>query len=81
MHDKLVQLYDFLINNGYVEDAKRIKELMDEVSNGATEMTKKRLVAMCNPRYLGNLNIKEFDNVYKWWNFLSSISEDAKKMN
>lgn len=30
------------------------------------KMQKKRLIAMCNPRYLGNLNIEEFDNVYEW---------------
>ncbi len=43
-----------------------------------SEIAKKRLIAMCNPRYLGNLNIAEFDNVYDWWNFLGEIALKAK---
>jgi hypothetical protein len=40
----------------------------------------KRLIAMCNPRYLGNIIIKEFSNAYEWWNFLGEISEEARDM-
>ena len=29
---------------------------------------------MCNPKYLGDLNIAEFDSVYEWWNFLENIA-------
>lgn len=80
MIDKLLQLYNILLNNEYYQDADRIKEIMNEIAKGATEVTAKRLIAMCNPRYLGNLNIKEYSNAYEWWNFLGSISELAEKI-
>ncbi|MDE7435424.1 MAG: hypothetical protein K2N01_06355 [Lachnospiraceae bacterium] len=79
MIEKLSQLYKILVNNEYYQDAERIKELMNEIAEGATDTTEKRLIAMCNPRYLGNLNIKEYESVYEWWNFLGSISELASK--
>ena len=51
---------------------------MHDITKANPENAKKRLIAMCNPRYLGNLNIDEFDNVYEWWNFLADISSKAK---
>ena len=41
---------------------------MHDITKADSENAKKRLIAMCNPRYLGSLNIEEFDNVYEWWN-------------
>ena len=52
---------------------------MQDITKEDSENARKRLIAMCNPRYLGNLNIAEFDNVYEWWNFLGEI--DKKKKN
>ena len=52
---------------------------MHDITKADSENAKKRLIAMCNPRYLGNLNIEEFDNVYEWWNFLADISSKAKR--
>ena len=51
---------------------------MYDITKEDSENAKKRLIAMCNPRYLGNLNIAEFDSVYEWWNFLADISSKAK---
>lgn len=34
---------------------------------------------MCNPRYLGNLYIKEFPDPYKWWNFLAEIKNQLNE--
>lgn len=80
MNEKLVRLYNLLISNSYTEDAKRIEQIMEEIAGGATEITIKKLIAMCNPKYLGDLNVKEFTNAYEWWNFLSSISKEAEKI-
>ena len=38
----------------------------------------KEIKAMCNPRYLGNLYIKEFPDPYKWWNFLAEIKKSIE---
>lgn len=79
MDENLNKLYDYLINNGYKDDANRIKDIQSDLVSSEKEMAVKRLVAMCNPRYLGNLVIKEFEDVYQWWNFLGKIAEEAKK--
>lgn len=78
MKNKLELLCDYLKENGYEEDSKRVQEIMKSILQGDSENAKKRLIAMCNPRYLGNLNIKEFDNIYEWWNFLEDISSRIK---
>lgn len=79
--DNLKKLYQLLVSNNYLEDAKRLSEIISDVEVGASEMTKKRIVAMCNPKYLGDYNIKEFENVYEWWNFLSQIKSEVEEMN
>lgn len=78
MKKKLELLRDYLKKNGYEDDSKRIEEIMHDITGKNSENAKKRLIAMCNPRYLGNLNIAEFDNVYEWWNFLAEISSETK---
>lgn len=78
MKKKLELLRDYLKKNGYEDDSKRIEEIMHDITDKNSQNAKKRLIAMCNPRYLGNLNIAEFDNVYEWWNFLADISSKAK---
>ena len=78
MKKELELLCNYLKKNGYEDDSKRIEEIMHDIATEDSEMAKKRLVAMCNPRYLGNLNIAEFDNVYDWWNFLGEIASKVK---
>ena len=63
MKDKLLKLHDYLLSNGYIKDADR---------------TAQKLIAMCNPKYLGNYYIREFDDLYKWWNFLAEIVSDIR---
>lgn len=69
MKKKLELLCNYLKKNGYEDDSKRVEEIMHDITKADSENAKKRLIAMCNPRYLGSLNIEEFDNVYEWWNF------------
>lgn len=78
MKKKLELLCDYLRKNGYEDDSKRVEEIMNAIIKEDSENAKKHLIAMCNPKYLGDLNIAEFDNVYEWWNFLSDISLMAK---
>ena len=78
MKKELELLCNYLKKNGYEDDSKRVEEIMHDITKADSENAKKRLIAMCNPRYLGNLNIEEFDNVYEWWNFLADISSKAK---
>lgn len=78
MKKELELLCDYLKKNGYEDDSKRVEEIMHDITKEDSENAKKRLIAMCNPRYLGNLNIVEFDNVYDWWNFLGEIASKAK---
>ncbi len=80
MFYKLQKLYEYLLNNNYLSDAKRIKEITYEIEKGRPDLAKDWLIAMCHPRYLGDLYIKEFNSVYEWWNFLSEISDEIKKM-
>lgn len=79
MRNKLILLITYLSNNGYEDDAKRVQDILDEICINNSGTAKKRLIAMCNPRYLGNYNIVEFDSAYNWWNFLGEISEEVKK--
>lgn len=79
MNKELELLCEYLIKNGYEDDSKRVEEIMyDIAAKTDSDNAKTRLIAMCNPRYLGNLTIKEFDSVYEWWNFLADISSKAK---
>jgi hypothetical protein len=80
MNEKLDELCEFLNNNNYPDDAARIKEIKVEINTNNRGIALKRLIAMCNPRYLGNIIIKEFSNAYEWWNFLGEISEEARDM-
>ena len=59
MENKLKKLYNYLVDNNYTEDASRIEVILDEYlqNNELSDLSKKRLSAMCNPRYLGNLHI------------------------
>lgn len=38
-----------------------------------SDLSAQKLIVMCNPKYLGNYYIREFDDLYKWWNFLAEI--------
>ena len=78
MENKLKKLYNYLVDNNYTEDASRIEVILDEYlqNNELSDLSKKRLSAMCNPWYLGNLYIKELSDPYKWWNFLAEIKKN-----
>ncbi|WP_440451212.1 hypothetical protein [Ruminococcus intestinalis] len=78
MENKLKKLYNYLVDNNYTEDASRIEVILDEYlqNNELSDLSKKRLSAMCNPRYLGNLYIKKLSDPYKWWNFLAEIKKN-----
>ena len=78
MENKLKKLYNYLVDNNYTEDASRIEVILDEYlqNNELSDLSKKRLSAMCNRRYLGNLYIKELSDPYKWWNFLAEIKKN-----
>jgi hypothetical protein len=80
MEENLYRLYEYLSNNGYKDDAKRVLEIKENLTKTEDKTSIKRLIAMCNPRYLGELEIKDFKDVYQWWNFLGMISEEAKKL-
>lgn len=81
MKKELQLLCYYLRKNGYDDDSRRVEEIMHDITNNNSEIARERLIAMCNPRYLGDLNIKEFDNIYEWWNFLSDISLKAEKQD
>jgi hypothetical protein len=75
MKEKLTILYNYLESNNHMKDASRIAKILDEYdkNGGLSELSIKKIKEMCNPRYLGNLYIKEFSDPYKWWNFLTEI--------
>ena len=75
MKDKLEQLYQYLLNNNYFTEAKTIKIILDE---GLSNNTVSKIKGMCTPRYLGDLYIQEFDDAYKWWNFLGDVSMEIE---
>lgn len=78
LQDMIEQLCQYLRLNGKVEDGKRIEEIGELLKKGSKAdivIGLKRLSAMCSVKYLGDLNIKEFDNPNDWWNFLSGISK------
>lgn len=81
MKKELQLLCYYLRKNGYDDDSRRVEEIMHDITNNNSEIARECLIAMCNPRYLGDLNIKEFDNIYEWWNFLSDISLKAEKQD
>lgn len=75
MESKLNQLYQYLLNNHYTAEAKRLKNILEEeVPDNAIKKVKE----MCMPRYLGDLYIQEFDNAYKWLNFLGEVSTEVE---
>ena len=80
MKEKISKLYEYLVNNDHIQDASRVEMILNEYiqNNSLSELSKKRLSAMCNPRYLGNLYIKEFSDPYMWWNFLAEIKRDIQ---
>ena len=57
MKKELELLCDYLKKNGYEDDSKKVEEIMHDITKANSENAKKRLIAICNPRYLGNLNI------------------------
>lgn len=75
MFDSLNRLRDLLYDNNYTQDALRISDAITEYEKKGvlSEISIKRIKAMCNPRYLGNLYVKEFQDSYEWWNFLAEI--------
>lgn len=75
MKDKLLKLHDYLLSNGYIKDADRIYSILEEYENEnkLSDLSAQKLIVMCNPKYLGNCYIREFDDLYKWWNFLAEI--------
>ena len=79
MKKKLEVLYYYLEKNGYEDDARRVLDIAADIEKDNSENAKKRLIAMCSPRYLGDLNIKEFSSAYECWNFLEDISLKAKE--
>ena len=76
MKDKLLKLHDYLLSNGYIKDADRIYSILEEYENEnkLSDLSAQKLIAMCNPKYLGNYYIREFDDLYKWWNSLAEYS-------
>ena len=64
--------------NGYEDDSKRVEEIMHDITKANSE-NEKRLIPMCNPRYFGNLNMKESGSVYEWWNFFGRYVFKGKK--
>lgn len=80
MKDKLTRLQEYLLNNGYKQDANRIGSILEEYSNEnqLSELSARKLIAMCNPKYFGNFYIREFDDTYKWWNFLSEVVSNIR---
>ena len=75
MKDKLLKLHDYLLSSGYIKDADRIYSILEEYENEnkLSDLSAQKLIVMCNPKYLGNYYIREFDDLYKWWNFLAEI--------
>lgn len=78
MKEKISKLYEYLINNNHTQDSYRVKKILDEYIQNAdlSELSKKELTVMCNPKYLGDLYIKEFSDSYMWWNFLAEIKSE-----
>ena len=80
MTEKLLELQNYLLSNGYEQDANRIGSMLEEYKNRnqLSDLSTRKLIAMCNPKYLGNYYIREFDDLYRWWNFLSEVVSDIK---
>ena len=75
MFDSLNRLRDFLYDNNYTQEALCISDAITEYEKNGflSEFSIKKIKAMCTPKYLGNLYIKEFQDPYEWWNFLAEI--------
>ena len=83
LKDKIDTLYLYLESNKKNDDAKRveeIREMLRDESETEIRLGLKWLVSMCSVKYLGDVNIKEFDNPYSWWNFLGEISSLCNKI-
>lgn len=80
MMEELLKLRDCLINNNYNQEADTISEMIDEINeNGKlSNNSRELLISMCHPRYLGDLLVKEYNNQYDWWRFLSEIRRKIK---
>ena len=80
MEEKLSKLNEYLMKNNHAQDASRVEVILNELvqNHSLSGLSKKRLSAMCNPRYLGNLYIKEFSDPYEWWNFLAEIKKEIE---
>lgn len=75
MEENLSKLHAYLLSNGYVRDASRVGAILNELSQHGrlSSLSRERLSAMCSPRYLGDLYIREFPSPYAWWNLLAEI--------
>lgn len=83
LQDMIDNLCQYLYLNGKVDDGKRIEEiggLLKKENNADIIIGLKRLTAMCSVKYLGDVDIKEFDTSNDWWNFLSRISKLSKQV-
>lgn len=80
--EEIKELASYLTKNNYEDDAKRLLAIVEELSeeDDKQKLALKRLTMMCNPRYLGNLVINEFNDSYKWWNYLGAIAKHAEEL-
>ena len=80
MKDKLLKLHAYLVNNVHTQDAYIIATVLDEYvqNNYLSALSIKKIKAMCNPRYLGSLYVKDFSDPYEWWNFLAEIKKEME---
>ena len=81
--EKLLKLHEYLVNNMHTQDASRIELILDEYiqNNHLSNLSKKKIKAMCNPRCLGSLYVKEFSDPYVWWNFLAEIKKEIEQQD
>ena len=74
MRKKLLELHENKIKNGYDKYAEQITDIIKEYKKKElSDISKRKLQAMCNQRAFGNLYIKEFKTPYEWWNYLNEI--------
>lgn len=83
--EKLNDVKKYLLENNYNKDAQRIEKITFDISTTSSRDTQyivalKRLIAMTNVRYLGDVMIAEFDSPYDWMNYLSEISDLAEEL-
>lgn len=75
MENKLQRLHSLLLENGYTQYAQRLGAILEEYigKGGLSEQTGREIRALCSVKSLGDLYIREYDNVYDWWDFLSEV--------